>query len=149
MQDSQGNQYLSEMHAVKTGASTAEELRTAYDDANLVKIGSLSVTAQNQLILSAEVTNLTDTEAVITLKNLTINGKTMEETAEAFGTGENWGLLKDEKQILTLNIPFEKLAGTETIQSITFDLVLSNAADAAEIGTVPVEVTLLLALKAQ
>ena len=149
VQDSQGNLYLSELHAVKTGASTAEELRTAYDDANLVKIGSLSVTAQNQLILSAEVTNLTDTEAIITLKNLAINGDAMEETAEAFGTGENWGLLKDEKQILTLSIPLEKLAGKETIQSITFDLVLSNAADAAEIGTVPVEVTLLLALKAQ
>ncbi len=146
VQDSQGSIHSSELHQVKTGASTAAELRTAYDDANLVLINSLSVSAQNQLMLSADLTNLTDTEAIIVLKDLTVNGQALDLTAEAFGTGPNWGLIPQEKQLLALPVPLEQLEGIKTVESIQFNLVLTNAADSAELGTVPVEVTLLLSL---
>lgn len=146
VQDSQGNQYLSELHAVRTGASTAEELRTAYDDLNLIRIDKLSVSMSNQLMLSAEVVNLTDTEAVIALKDLAINGEKNGITAEVYGTGPNWGLLQDEKQILSLTVPTDLLAGQDSVNTMTFTLLLTRADDSTEIGTVPVEVAMHLDL---
>ena len=41
--DAQYNRYSSELAAVKTRASTAEEVRVAYDDLNLVKINSFRI----------------------------------------------------------------------------------------------------------
>lgn len=147
VQDSQSNLYLSELYQIKNPGP--EPVTTVeYDDANLVKIGSLSVSPQkeqNQLLLSAEVINLTETEAVITPVNIAANGEAIEAAVgPAYGSGENWGLLKDEKQMVTITIPLDKLADLTTKNIITFDLELSNAADSTAIGTVPVTVTMTM-----
>ena len=93
------------------------------------------------MVLSLEVVNLTETESIIALRNLTINGQAAPETAEAYGTGENWGLLKDEAQTLSLTVTGEHLP-EEPVTEMTFDLQLQNAADNTEGGTVPVRVTI-------
>ena len=73
------------------------------------------------------------------------NGEAIEAAVgPAYGSGENWGLLKDEKQMVTITIPLDKLADLTTKNVITFDLELSNAADSTAIGTVPVTVTMTM-----
>lgn len=146
VQDSQGNRYMSEPRAVKGGPAAAAEIRTSYDDAGLVRIGELTVSVLNDITLSMTVTNLSDTEAVIALENLAVNGIPAEQTAEAVGTGPNWGLLKDEEQILSVLIPKETLDGQESITAMTFDLTLKDAKDGTVLGTVPAEAELKLEL---
>ena len=77
---------------------------------------------------------------------MTVNGNAVDAAAEVVGSGENWGLLKDEEQLFYVILDDQTLAGIDTITSITFDLTLLDAATEEAIGTVPVEVTLNLAL---
>ena len=141
--DSQNNIYSSEPLAVKTDKQGTAEMRVSYDDMQLAVISSFSVQpVGDSLVLSADVQNIAATEAVIRLQALTINGEAFEETCEVYGSGENWGLMPEESQRLLLNVPGEKLAGTERINGITFELALEDAASGEALGTVPVEVGL-------
>ena len=147
--DSQNNHYLSEL--LPCGAvPQAADVVTEYDDAKLLLINSLSVTpSEGYLNLSMNLTNITDTEAVIALENLKLNQNAVDFTAEAYGNGENWGLLKDEAQILPCQIPADLLGNIDTLTEITFDLSLKDAANPEEIiGTVPVLVKTSLDLTA-
>ncbi len=148
--DAQYNLYSSEPAVVKAKAPILndDEIRVEYDDLGLALINSFTVAPVGQnLILSAEVTNLTETEAFITMTDLTLNGSQNAAEATAYGNGGNWGLLKDETQFLQLSLPLADLAGMSPITEITFDLRLVNAADETqEIGVVPVNVYLLLEL---
>ncbi len=146
--DAQYNLYSSEPAVVKAKAPIGGEVRAEYDDLSLALINSFTVAPVGQnLILSAEVTNLTETEAFITMTDLTLNGSQNAAEATAYGNGENWGLLKDETQFLQLSLPLADLAGMSPITEITFNLRLVNAADETqEIGVVPVKVYLLLEL---
>ena len=147
MSDSQNNHYLSELLPAGTPVKSSDAV-TEYDDAGLVILNNLTATASNgYLNLSMNLTNVTDTEAIIAMENLTLNGIPAEFTAEAYGNGENWGLLPDESALLPCMIPAEKLDGIETLTEITFDLTLKNAADPDEtLGTVPVHVTVSIDL---
>ena len=52
------------------------EIRTAYDDANLVLINNMNIAPlDGGAAISGSVTNLTDTEALIEVENMTVNGK--------------------------------------------------------------------------
>lgn len=139
--DSQNNQYFSELLPVQSMPQAADAV-TEYDDANLVKIESLSVIAGNgYLRLSMELTNLTDTESVIVLEHLTLNGEACGFGAEAYGNGADWGLLPGESSPLVCAIPLESWDGPELLTDIAFDLTLQHAADPGTIsGTVPVQV---------
>ena len=149
VQDSQGHRYLSEPCAVRTGISAVGELRTEYNDLDLVRIEKLSVSLGSQLMISADVVNLTETEAIITPADLTVNGKKLDtfSAGAAYGTGPDWGLLQGEKQGLSLMVPLEALAGLDPISSIGFNLCLTKADGSAELGTVPVKVMLHLKLE--
>ena len=138
--DTQNYRYSSDL--LQLGGPGPIGVQVDYDDLNLIRINannaSLS-TLGGQMVLSLEVVNLTETESIIALRNLTINGQAAPETAEAYGTGENWGLLKDEAQTLSLTVTGEHLP-EEPVTEMTFDLQLQNAADNTEGGTVPVRV---------
>ena len=147
--DSQNNRYLSDLLPAAEGPVTATAV-TEYDDANLVVIKNLSVFISNgSLCVSMELSNISDQEATILLENMTLNGIPNEETAEAYGQGENWGLLPDggDSAILSFVLPAYAYEGIETLSDITFDLTMENAADPDQtFGTVPVHVTLSLDL---
>ena len=141
--DSQNNLYSSEPLVVKAEKAAPAEMRVAYDDMQLAVINSFSVQpVADNLVISADVQNITDAEAVIRLEGLTINGEAFEETSEVYGSGENWGLMPEETQRLLLNVPADKLAGVDRITAIAFNLVLEDAASQEQLGTVPVEVGL-------
>ena len=110
-----------------------------YDDLGLIllKRPTIALTG-DQLQFSLTVTNLTETESVVALKNLTINGTALAQTAEAYGNGENWGLLQNEEQLLSLSVPRSDLP-EGILTEIAFDLTLRNAATEEEGGTVPVK----------
>ena len=147
MNDSQNYVYSSEPLVVKTPEADTGEIRTAYDDANLVLINNMNIAPlDGGAAISGSVTNLTDTEALIEVENMTVNGNAVDAAAEVVGSGENWGLLKDEEQLFYVVLDDQTLAGIDTVTSITFDLTLLDAATEEAIGTVPVEVTLNLAL---
>lgn len=149
LQDSQGNMYSSELHVVRTGVSTADELRVEYDDLDLIKIDQFSVSMSDQLIISADVINLAEQEAFIRMQNLEIDGNNVNTEVEINGTGPNWGLLQDEKQFLSLAVPDDILAGKNVIENISFNLVLIKSDDFSELGLVPVRVSLRLDMNRQ
>ena len=61
---------------------------------------------------------------------------------EAYGNGENWGLLPGESTILPCSVPLESLRGIDTLTALTFDLISTDAADPGRVlGTVPVRIT--------
>ena len=145
--DSQNNRYLSDLLPVGT-APQAADIVTEYDDAKLIIINSLSLQPANgYLNLNLNLSNITDTEAIVALKKLTVNGKKIDISVEAYGNGENWGLLPDESTILPCSVPLESLQGIDTLTTLTFDLVSTDAADPGRVlGTVPVRITTSLDL---
>ena len=100
-------------------------------------------------MLSAELTNLSETEAIIALEHLTLNGLDTDARTEAYGSGDNWGLLPGETQYLQAALPLDTLPVTGSLTDITFDLSFFDAANDNAIGTVPVTVTLLLNIAAE
>ena len=138
--DSQRNTYSSELMPVKAAASDAA-MRTDYDDAGLALISGLALTSgAEEWLLSLRVVNLTEREAIIRLENLTVGGVPVDGQAEAYGSGENWGLLTGEEQSLAL--PIAAAALPDEPAEWTFDLRVMDAASEETIGVVPVTVTL-------
>ena len=137
--DTQNNRYSSRLRKVKQGADALPDPVLNYDDLGLIllKRPTIALTG-DQLQFSLTVTNLTETESVVALKNLTINGTALAQTAEAYGNGENWGLLQNEEQLLSLSVPRSDLP-EGILTEIAFDLTLRNAATEEEGGTVPVK----------
>ena len=137
VQDSQNNLYSSSLLQVQDAPIP---IQLDYDDLNLILVNRpvLSETGDG-VIFSFAVTNMTETESIIALENLTVNGAALDLTQEAYGTGENWGLLKDEEQNLSILIPADGIPGGP-LRELTFDLKLKDAVSGEEIGTVPVKV---------
>lgn len=145
--DSQSNWYSSQSRVVKAGMSGADEVRVEYDDLNLVLINDFSLThANDMLTLAATLTNLTDREVILSLRQLTMNGIPMEETTEVYGGGGNWGLMPEEAQHLGLPVPASALDGAEALTDVTFVLAVRDAETGEAVGEVPVTVTLRLEL---
>ena len=146
--DSQNNTYSSEPLAVKGKDPGAAEIRITYDDLGLVLIDSLSVALrEDALTLSGSLENITDSEVIILLEDLTVNGEAFDATAEVIGNGDDFGLLKGEQQPLYLSVPLELPEGTDAITDITFSLTLLDAANGEQpIGSVPVTISLNLPL---
>ena len=143
--DSQYNLYSSEPHVVKAEASAAGEVRVTYDDLGFILINNFSATYINgSLNVSMEVENLADREAIVSLENLSLNGQMTDAAAEAFGSGDNWGLLHMEQQYMTLSL--SSLPVTGNLTEMRFDLVLKDAITDEAISTVPVQVSLSLVL---
>ena len=146
VQDSQANQYASIPTEMVPPVPKPDIVSVIYDNKDLLTLDHVSLSVMNQLTLTGEVTNLTDTEMIVTLGNLQINGKAFDQTAEVYGNGENWGLLKDETQMLNLFVPMDALEGEKEITSIDFELTVTNAADNSVLNTVPVSIVLVLQL---
>ena len=145
--DSQNHTYGSEPLVVKTGAPAPDAVRVEYEDADLVLIQNLVLSPVDAgLTLSASLTNLSEQEAIISLENMVLNDAAVDASCEVVGSGENWGLLPDEMQVLYLKL--DDLAGQETLTTIRFDLVVLDAATEETLGTVPVEIVLNLAIPA-
>ena len=148
--DAQYNRYCSNLYPIRQEKGTAGEIRVEYDDLESVHIDNFNIVLENgKLTLSLELKNLTDHEVIIVLKKLAINDLPAEGEAEALGKGENWGLLNQETQSMSLSLPSDKLPVSDTISELSFDLVLTDAATNEPINTVPVKVHMLLDLLGQ
>ena len=146
--DSQSHLVSSEMLVVKPVAADAGEMRIVYDDLQMAKVNSLTLTpAEDKLQISVAVENLTDVESIIEMNTLTVNGQAIEGKAEAVGSGANWGLLKGEEQYMSLNVPMTALEGIDTVTDMTFALAVKDAATNEVRGTIDVTVVLNMALK--
>lgn len=146
--DSQSHLVSSEMLVVKPVAADAGEMRIVYDDLQMAKVNSLTLTpAEDKLQISVAVENLTDVESIIEMNTLTVNGQAIEGKAEAVGSGANWGLLKGEEQYMSLNVPMTALEGIDTVTDMTFALAVKDAATDEVRGTIDVTVVLNMALK--
>ena len=143
--DSQNNIYSSSPLRVKPGTDL-DVLYVEYDDMGflLINQATLAPVAGTQT-LSLSLTNINEAESIYRLGNATIDGTAVDLSAECFGAGDNWGLVKDETQYLALSIPAEALGGAETFTEMTFDLIVTDAATETELGVVPVKVTKMTA----
>ena len=96
------------------------------------------------LTITLHVTNLLpDQEALIQMRELTVNGTAVDVDATAYGMGENWGLLPQETQMLTASVPGAAIPQAEEISDLAFSLALLDAKDESVVlGTVPVTVTI-------
>ena len=143
--DSQSNWYSSQCRVVKALISGADEVRVEYDDMGLLLINSFSLSPlEGNLVLTASLTNLTDSETIVALSDLTMNGIALSQTAEAYGSGENWGLLPQEEQYLTVTVPVADLPQVDEITDVTFTLTSVDMQTNEAIGEVPVTVSLKL-----
>ena len=146
--DSQNNVYSSEPLALKTMDPADTEVRISYDDADLVIIHSLSADVNNDtLFLNGTLENISSAETIIHLENLKVNDVPLTEGADVFGSGDSWGLLEGEAQMLMLSIPYGSLADMDAITQIDFDLTLEDAVTGENLGTVPVQMVLQLPLE--
>ena len=65
----------------------------------------------------------------------------MNATASIYGSGDNWGLLKDEMQYAMVPVSLADVADS-VLTSITFNLSCVDAATNEAIVTIPVEILL-------
>lgn len=142
--DCQNNFYSSNLWQVSgEGPQPIPNFVITYDDANLVRISTEKARVNlgsDQLQITLTVQNLTEEESIIRLENLAVNGSALDAYAEAFGTGDHWGLLKDEEQMLTVTVPGTDLP-EGTVTEILFDLTLRNAQTDETIGAVSVKIS--------
>ena len=153
MTDAQQNRYTSELVRVTPDRNAdpfgdaSAVIQVQYDDLGLAVINQFSLTNGDEgLTMALHVTNiLPDREALIRMQDLTVNGSPVSAEATAYGTGENWGLLPQETQVMTVLIPAADIPPAEEITEMTFSLSLPDAKDESVIlGTVPVTVTIRL-----
>ena len=140
IQDSQSNRYASDLRAVKRVIGPdPEPFNITYDDGGLVLIKDFYVkTLGDQLLITAEVTNIAEAETVIAFADFAVNGNALEiPGVEVLGSGEYWGLVKDERQPLSVSVPLELLAGTESVTEISFTMNCEDAASGELFGSVP------------
>ena len=147
VQDTQSDFHTSELAAAK-GVQSAGDAVVFYDDLNLLQIDRFTVSRmQEDLLLGASLTNLGETEALIRLSDLTLNGTAAAGEAEVFGNGENWGLLTGESQNLNLILPAAELPVSGELTEMTFLLHVVDAGTEEELATVPVSVSLSMKLQ--
>lgn len=147
VRDVQANRYSSEMAAAKGGLIGSGDAVISYDDLEMIQISSFKATLlQNNLLLTAEITNLGETESAVLLDQLALNGAGMSSTTELSGMGPNWGLLPGETQSMTLALATDKLPLSGSLTDISFSLHVLNAETREELGTIPVSVSLSLSL---
>ena len=132
-------------------ARMPDVLTVEYDDRDTLKAENLELTwqtEQQQAVMAAEAVSLTDTEIIVKLNHLKINGRELDRTAEIYGMGDNWGLLKDERQPFSLTFSREELQDEAEIREITFDLEAEDAADPEKtLAVISVTVRTALPLK--
>lgn len=120
-------------------------IQVQYDDLGCILINQFNLTPGDEnLTITLHVTNLLpDQEALIQMRELTVNGTAVDVDATAYGMGENWGLLPQETQILTASVPGAAIPQAEEISDLAFSLALLDAKDESVVlGTVPVTVTI-------
>ena len=148
VQDTQSEYHTSELAAAQGGAASAGDAIVSYDDINLLQIDRFTVSIlQDQLLISANLTNLGETEALIRMSDLTLNGQAAEAEAEVFGNGENWGLLTGESQSLSLSLEKNSLPVSGELTEMAFLLHVVDAATEEELGAIPVSVSVSLNLE--
>lgn len=139
--DSQNNFYTSEPLAIKAAASVDSATRVTYDDAQFV-IGKCTVAVSGgQMMLTFDIRNACEQETVYELGNMLVNNTPVAVSASVYGSGENWGLLKDEEQHAMASVSLADIEG-EALDSITFDLACLDAATNELRETVPVHISL-------
>ncbi len=151
VQDSQGNLYASSLKALRSGLITPDVQTVEYDDKDTLKMDGFALTwrpEQRQLAITGNVVNLIDQEVLVVLDGIRINGQVFGQKAEIYGMGENWGLLKNEKQLFNILIPGDQLAGIDALSSLSFDLNVTSAVNPEEtLAVISVQVTTLLPLE--
>ena len=145
--DSQNNCYSSQPACLSVKATGEGEVRLSYDDLDTVLIEKANVLANagGDMTVSLSLTNLLDNEVIIALENLQINGTEYPDTTEVYGTGENYGLVSGETQVLLLNVPAAELDGVSEITSVQWNLKVLDAATDEELKTVPAAMSMQLA----
>ncbi|MBR6666851.1 MAG: hypothetical protein IKL25_00575 [Clostridia bacterium] len=137
--DSQNNLYNSDLLCVKVQQVEPGVVQFTYDDSGRLLLEDNTITlAGGQLMLNLNVRNIAEQETVFTVNNLVINGVSLTAKADIYGSGDNWGLMKDEVQYALIPISLEELAGVTTLTSISFDLVCLDAATNETLATIPV-----------
>ncbi|MCQ2437629.1 MAG: clostripain-related cysteine peptidase [Clostridia bacterium] len=132
--DSQENHYTSEMQCLG-GTAAKGSVLTSYDDMGLLMVESLTVAPKDDgTRITVHMTNINELEGYVVLSNVVVNGTANDAEASACGMGPNEGLETGETQMLSFVVD-------EAVTDLTFDLILINAADETEIGTVSVAVT--------
>ena len=137
--DSQMNRYCSEPRPLRVSLAEADEIVVSYDDCGSVRVGSISLSAlQGMLLLNVDVQNITGAERLIRLEDLTINRKATGLAAYSYGSGASGGLLPEEEQTITVMIPFSVLPDEDIISEMTFDLIIADPETGSSVGAVPV-----------
>ncbi len=145
IRDFQNNRFLSAFSALSAyNNRRGDEIVLAYDDAKMLLLSNPLFTGgeQTNAVLSMDVQNIFGQEAIVAMRNVCLNGEATDLTTEVYGFGELDGLAEQEQQRLVLWIPAEQLSSVGTLETVTFDLVLLDPATEAELGRVPVEVSL-------
>ena len=140
--DSQSNLYTSDPLVITAERSVDGADRITYDDASLI-IEEFSVTSGNdQLMMAITLKNNTGKEVFFKMDGLVVNGIAVTASAEIYGSGENWGLVKDEAQYAMVPVSLADLAGAEAVTEILFNLTCIDAATNEEVSVTPVTVVL-------
>ena len=145
MTDIFNDRYTSNPVVLSGGKSDAPGLIVSYDDLELLLLNAETVTLATTsdgtgIRLSAHVTNISESEAIVYVQNVRVNGVNVSAEAAIYGMGNFDGLLPEETQMMRLTVNGDELAGAQTIETIEFDLVLVDEAE-NELGVVPVTVT--------
>ena len=82
---------------------------------------------EDGVLFHVSVTNLSEAESVISVKNVQVNGEDFDITAEVYGLGENGGLIQNETEELSFLI--EIAGGKAAIESINFTLSMIGEAN--------------------
>lgn len=142
IRDSQSNFYNSDLLTIKVSAAAAGATHVTYDDCDQIIIDECSIAVSgDQMMLNLSVKQIAEKETVYNIENMVINGAAVDAAASIYGSGENWGLLKDEMQYAIVPVSLANV-NDAVLTSITFNLVCLDAATNEAIVTIPVEILL-------
>ena len=142
IRDSQSNFYNSDLLTIKVSAAAAGATHVTYDDCDQIIIDECSIAVSgDQMMLNLSVKQIAEKETVYNIENMVINGAAVDAAASIYGSGDNWGLLKDEMQYAIVPVSLANV-NDAVLTSITFNLVCLDAATNEAIVTIPVEILL-------
>ncbi len=136
--------HMSSMIPITSAPRDNAGMVLTYDDMSLLLLNaeSMRLTALpdgSSLGLSGQITNISDREVIIEIKNVRVNQTELSAETAVYGTGDSEGLLPDEAQPLMLFLKTDEMDGIDQISEIEFDM---RAVDGSgqEIGVIPVKI---------
>ena len=144
IQDIFNDAHMSDMVPVNAASEGNTGITVVYDDADLLYLSADSVSLSKPsngsgIRFSAQVTNISDGEAIVSIENVRVNGASTSDAAQVYGMGEFDGLRPRETQIVMLSVDTSGIAEAGALERIEFDMVLLDAEGNA-LGVVPVTI---------